>query len=117
MANEWAELRKRPPPEKLSDLCNTVFKNFDREELRKEYDLKNGAKEELKLIRETLQVRSGLDSNYEKRQRMTSCVYMHACMQVEAVVNSYALSKLTTQYHEGTRLWMFEKVNAWLKAG
>lgn len=42
---------------------------------------------------------------------------LHPHAQVDAVVNSYALSKLTTQYHDGTRLWMYETVDTWLKAG
>ena len=32
------------------------------------------------------------------------------------MVNSYALPKLTGQYHDGTRQWMYDKVDSWLKA-
>ncbi len=37
-------------------------------------------------------------------------------MQVTKVVNSYAVPKLTMQYHEGTREWMFNDVKTWLDA-
>ena len=37
-------------------------------------------------------------------------------MQVMGIVRSYALSKLTTQYHDGTRQWMFDKVDEWVRS-
>lgn len=55
-ANEWSVQKKVSAPDKLSDICDIVFECFDREELRNEYNLKSNAKDELKLIRNTLQV-------------------------------------------------------------
>ena len=37
-------------------------------------------------------------------------------MQMAVVINSYALPKLTTLYHNGSRQWMYDKVCAWLDA-
>ena len=37
-------------------------------------------------------------------------------MQMALVIISYAIPKLTTQYHEGSRQWMYDAVYTWLDA-
>ena len=58
MAGVWASDAKLPKPEDVEELCNTVFNNFKRDELLREFELKDGAREDLKLIEDTLQVES-----------------------------------------------------------
>ena len=56
-ANKWAAKDTNfSHPKTVKELCDTVFINFDRDELRREFELKSGACDELKLISETLQV-------------------------------------------------------------
>ena len=69
-------------------LINVIFVNFDRDSLKRELSLQEAAKEPLELITSRL--------------------------SVSDVVASYDLSSLLTQFHPGSRQWMYDRVNRWL---
>jgi hypothetical protein len=71
-------------------LINVIFKHFDRNRLKRELLMRKGAKGALELITSRL--------------------------AVSDVVASYNLSSLLTQYHPGSRQWMYDRVNSWLDA-
>ncbi len=69
-------------------LLDVIFKHFDRDRLKRELSMQKGAKGALELITSRL--------------------------AVSDVVASYNLSSLLTQYHPGSRQWMYDRVNSWL---
>ena len=81
-ANKWATKGTNfSPPKTVKELCNTVFINFDRNELRREFELKSGARDELKLITETLKV-WGVEIKKGRRRRKCHRRLEFTCMSI-----------------------------------
>ena len=59
-ANKWATtVSKVKEPTTIKELCDAVFRGFNREELRRNFEIKSGSKDELKTITEALKVWEG----------------------------------------------------------